>query len=130
MKILVTEDDKSIRMQLRIWLESEGYEVVEATNGSHALEIITGQDPPQLVVLDWMMPVPDGIEVCRRLRQHERDGDRYTYVLMLTARTQPEDMYKGFEAGVDDFLTTPFDAKEMLFRLRSGKRIIKPLVLV
>ena len=128
MKILVVEDDESTRMQLRKWLESDGYEVVEATCGSEALAIITGQDPPQLIVLDWMMPAPDGIEVCRRLRQHERNKDRYAYVLMLTARIQPEDMYEGFEVGVDDFMTKPFDGKEMLFRLRSGKRIVKEIV--
>jgi len=128
MKILVVEDDESTRQQLRKWLESDGYEVVEATCGSEALAIITRQDPPELIVIDWMMPAPDGIEVCRRLRQNERDGDRYTYVLMLTARTQPEDMYEGFEVGVDDLMIKPFDEKEMLFRLRSGKRIVKEIV--
>lgn len=77
---------------------------------------------PQLAVLDWMMPGLDGLEVCRRVRRLRREP--YTYILLLTAKAQREDIIAGLEAGADDYLTKPFDVHELQVRLRAGKRIL------
>jgi len=125
MRVLVAEDDKETRELFRRLLQAEGFEVVEATCGFEALDVIEQQDPPALVILDWMMPPPDGIALCRRLR--ELDRDNYAYVIMLTARTGQADMLEAFNAGVDDFLFKPFRTQELTARLRVGKRIVQEI---
>ena len=99
-----------------------GYETVEASDGIEAWEILQGDDAPRLVLLDWMMPGMDGIELCRRIRNLTQEP--YVYVLLLTARTSKEDLIEGMEAGLDDYLTKPFDSQELRVRLRAGRRIL------
>jgi len=79
-------------------------------------------DAPRLAVLDWMMPYMDGVEVCRRIRTAAHEP--YVYVLLLTARTESQDLVEGMEAGADDYLTKPFNAQELRVRLRAGRRIL------
>ncbi|MEV7926949.1 response regulator transcription factor [Kitasatospora sp. NPDC088779] len=112
--VLIAEDDRAIRDSLTRALQLEGYRVSTAADGAQTLAALTEQRP-DLLVLDVMMPGPDGLEVCRRLRA---DGDR-TPVLMLTARVEVPDRIAGLDAGADDYLVKPFDVDELFARLRA-----------
>lgn len=121
-RILIAEDDPVSRRLLQAFLAKWGYEVVSAVDGAEAASLLEKQDAPALAILDWMMPGVEGPEVCKRLRMHT---DRpYTYVLLLTARSQKEDLLRGLESGADDYLTKPFDAQELRARLHVGQRIL------
>lgn len=122
MKVFVAEDDAVSRRLLEVRLTRWGYEVVSAANGQEALERILASPGPRLVILDWMMPEVDGMEVCRRLRAQPK-GD-YTYIIMLTAKVQEQDLVVGFEAGVDDYITKPFQEAELHSRIRAAERIV------
>lgn len=122
-KILIAEDDLVSRRVLEAFAAKRGYGVVSAANGPDALAILSAEDAPRLAILDWMMPGVEGTEVCRKLR--EQAGDRpYVYVLLLTARTQREDLIKGLQSGADDYITKPFDPPELDARLHVGLRIL------
>lgn len=123
MKILIAEDDPSFRRLLEEKLIAWGYEVIATGNGSDALQALQSGDPPRLAVLDWMMPVMDGLEVCRRVRETIREP--YTYILLLTSQQSEEDLVAGMEAGADDYITKPFKHSELMLRLRAGRRIIE-----
>jgi len=121
-KILVVDDDESLRRLVAAYLESEGYAVKEAADGASALTVVE-EEEPQLVVLDLMLPGMSGIDVARRIR-----AKRTTPILMLTARGSEDDMLQGFEAGADDYLVKPFSPKVLVARVkavlsRSGVRI-------
>jgi len=122
MRVLVVEDDELYRSVLISTLVRWGYEIIAVDSGEAALERLAGDDPPNLVVLDWMMPGLSGPEVCQRLRASP--GPRYTYLLLLTARHKMEDVVEGLEAGADDYLTKPFEPSELRARLRSAERIL------
>ena len=122
MRILIAEDDPISRKVLGATLQKSGYEVVETCDGEQALAGLQQPDAPRLAVLDWMMPGIDGAEVCRRLRA-DRSAS-YTYVLLLTARGEKDDIVGGFDAGADDYLTKPFDPHELRSRLAVGRRIL------
>jgi len=113
-RLLVAEDDRQVREALERILGFEGYEVVSVTDGAAALEAIDAA-APDAIVLDVMMPLVDGLAVCRRLRAR---GDR-TPVLMLTARDEVSDRVAGLDAGADDYLPKPFALEELLARLRA-----------
>jgi two-component system cell cycle response regulator len=123
MKVLIAEDDSISRRMLEAFLTKWGYQVVVATQGEEAWEILQGKDAPKLAILDWMMPGRDGIDICRCLRQSK--GRAYIYLLLLTARGQKEDVVEGLEAGADDYVTKPFDPFELRARLRAGRRIVE-----
>jgi diguanylate cyclase (GGDEF)-like protein len=108
---------------LRNMLSKWGYEVVQASDGEAAWRILATGDGPRLAIVDWMMPGIDGPEVCRRVRA--LGGESYTYILLLTARTERRDLLEGMEAGADDYLTKPFNAHELRVRLRAGRRILE-----
>ena len=114
MRILVVDDDRSVRDALRRALSLADYEVLTAEGGQEALTSIAA-DQPDAVVLDIGMPGIDGLEVCRRLR---RAGNRLP-ILMLTARDAVEDRIDGLDAGADDYLVKPFDVGELKARLRA-----------
>jgi two-component system, cell cycle response regulator len=121
-RVLIAEDDPVSRRMLEAFLKKWRYEVVTAKDGLDAVRILESEDAPALAVLDWMMPGLEGPEVCRRVRAHP---DRpYVYILLLTARTQRDDLLRGLESGADDYLTKPFDASELRARLRAGLRIL------
>lgn len=112
--VLIAEDDRAIRDSLTRALTLEGYRVRIAADGTQTLAVLAEQRP-DVLVLDVMMPAPDGLEVCRRLRE---SGDR-TPVLMLTARVEVPDRIAGLDAGADDYLVKPFDVDELFARLRA-----------
>jgi diguanylate cyclase (GGDEF)-like protein len=121
-RILIAEDDAVSRRLLEVFLVKWGFEVVVATNGTDALQLLERMDAPRLAVLDWMMPGLEGVQVCQKLRANT---DRpYVYVLLLTARAQKEDLLHGLECGADDYLTKPFDAQELRARLHVGQRVL------
>jgi two-component system, cell cycle response regulator len=124
-KILVAEDDPVSRRLLEVTLSKWGYEVVTCVDGQAAWDALKAPDAPQLVILDWMMPRLDGLQVCRNVRNpDERPAELYVYIILLTAKSQKTDMVTGLEAGADDYLTKPFDAQELRMRLRAGRRIL------
>ena len=114
MRILVVDDEPSVRDALDRALRLDGYRVRVAQDGREALDLLA-DDPPDAVVLDVLMPAPDGLEVTRRLRAA---GDR-TPVLLLTARDAVQDRVKGLDAGADDYLVKPFALEELTARLRA-----------
>ena len=122
MKVLIAEDDSISRRMLEAFLVKWGYEVMVATEGEEAWAILQGNDAPRLAILDWMMPGRDGIDICRSIRQ--RKGRPYTYILLLTARGQKEDIVQGLEAGADDYVTKRTSGIQFLARLRTAKRVL------
>ena len=122
MKILIADDSIVSRHLLEATLRKWGYEVTVACDGVEALEILQQDQAPALAILDWMMPGMTGLEVCRRLRQRSREP--YTYILLLTSKSQKEDLIEGMDAGADDYLTKPFDQHELQVRLRAGTRLV------
>jgi diguanylate cyclase (GGDEF)-like protein len=123
MRVLAAEDNPVIQTVLQTMLTWWGYLPVVARDGLEAWEILQGDDAPRLAVLDWMMPGADGVELCRRVRAAGREP--YTYILLLTARNDSQDLVEGLDAGADDYLTKPFNAHELRARLRAGNRIIQ-----
>jgi two-component system cell cycle response regulator len=122
-KVLIAEDDPISRRLLEVFLARWGYEVTIAASGTEALQVLESKDAPRLAVIDWMMPGLEGVQVCQKIREHK---DRpYTYILLLSARTQKEDLLRGLESGADDYLTKPFDAQELRARLHVGQRILQ-----
>jgi two-component system response regulator MprA len=115
-KILVVDDERAVRESLQRALELEGYDIELAADGREALaRLENGEPQPDAVILDVLMPVVDGLEVCRRLR---RAGNRVP-VLMLTARDEIEDRVAGLDAGADDYVPKPFALEELLARVRA-----------
>ncbi len=121
-RVLIADDDSISRRMLAKMIEAWGYEVVAAPNGSDAWAILNQPSAPRLAILDWMMPGMTGPALCRALRDANREP--YTYVLLLTARTERQDLIEGMESGADDYVTKPFDADELEVRLRAGRRIV------
>jgi two-component system response regulator MprA len=114
MRLLVVDDDPSVREALALVLDLHGFEVATAEDGREAIRTLAAA-APDAVILDVLMPGLDGLEVCRRIRA---TGDR-TPVLMLTARTEVSDRVAGLEAGADDYLVKPFAREELVARLRA-----------
>jgi diguanylate cyclase (GGDEF)-like protein len=122
MKVLAAEDNPVFQSMLRALLTKWGYDVVPARDGLEAWRTLESAGAPRLAILDWMMPGVDGVELCRRVRAAGREP--YIYILLLTARTESQDLVEGMEAGADDYLTKPFNAHELRVRLRAGRRIL------
>lgn len=124
--IVTVEDEIPLITLLKYNLEKEGYKVKNAETGQEALQLIKST-LPDLVVLDWMLPDFSGIEVCKQIK---RDKKLKTIpVLMLTAKSEAEDKIIGFENGVDDYLTKPFNNKELILRIKSLLKRSKPSLL-
>ncbi len=118
-KVLVVEDEKTMALSVQYNLRREGYEVETALDGEAAL-ISLKQEPPDLVILDLMLPKVDGLTVCRKLRQTSN-----VPVLMLTARTEEVDKLVGLEVGADDYMTKPFSMRELVGRVRAILRRVE-----
>jgi phosphoserine phosphatase RsbU/P len=126
MRILVAEDDSVTRKLLESTLGRLGLDVIAAADGNaawNALETLKGKDAPELAVLDWMMPGLEGIQVLRRLRT--TPGFELLYVILLTSRTDKEDVAYGLAAGANDYIAKPFDPSELEARVRVGERMVK-----
>lgn len=119
-RILIIEDDEAILKFLRRGLAYDGYTVDTALDGKTGLQLAR-ENPPDLVVLDWMLPGMDGLEVCRRLR-----AGGPVPILMLTARTSVNDRVEGLDAGADDYMVKPFNLDELLARIRALLRRAQP----
>src|SRR6476660_9933220 len=120
MRILVVDDDSRIRDVLRRQLSYEGYQVDLAADSKEAFAQVA-QNPPDLVVLDWMLPGMSGLEICRRIR-----GTEDMPILMLTAKGTLEDKIDGLDSGADDYLVKPFEPEELLARVRALLRRRQP----
>lgn len=123
MKILIADDDSVSRRMMQRMLIHAGYDVLAAADGGEAVELLLSKDAPRLALLDWMMPVMDGLDVCRELRRLPERA--YTYIALLTSKEAKEDLIAGLEAGADDYLTKPCNPHELAARLRTGERILR-----
>jgi diguanylate cyclase (GGDEF)-like protein len=125
MRILIADDSIVSRHLLDATLRKWGYDIVVACDGNEAWRILQSPDAPKMAILDWVMPGMTGPEVCRKVRERSSDDNQYTYILLLSSRSQREDLIEGMESGADDYLTKPFDQHELKVRLRPGLRIIE-----
>ncbi len=123
MKALVADDDGSSRYLLTKLLKRWGFEPMAVEDGESALAVMEGEDPPGLLLLDWEMPLMDGLEVCRRLR--ERETLNPPYIIFLTAKRTPGEMARALDAGASDCIRKPYDWEELQARLRVGERTLK-----
>lgn len=123
MKILIAEDENTTRRRLEKFLEDMDYEVISCKDGLVAWEVIQSENAPNLLILDWMMPGMNGVEICRKVREQAREP--YTYILLLTMKNKQEDIVCGMEAGADDYITKPFNQNELRVRLKAGRRIVE-----
>lgn len=121
MKVLIADDEPMSLLFLQDTLTEWGYEVIAVSDGQSAREVLCGIDPPMLAIVDWMMPEMDGVDLCRAIRASSNDN--YTYIIMLTARSETAYVVEAMNAGADDFICKPFHAEELEVRVRAGKRI-------
>ncbi|MFO1103522.1 MAG: phosphate regulon transcriptional regulator PhoB [Methylocystis sp.] len=122
-RILVVEDETSLATLLVYNLEAEGYQVEHVDNGDEA-ELRLAESPPDLVILDWMLPGVSGLEICRRLRA--RDSAKDMPVIMLTARGEEGERVRGLSVGADDYVVKPFSTPELMARVRALLRRARP----
>src|SRR5690625_3680905 len=121
--ILVVEDEPALITLLRYNLEKEGFRVLEAHDGEEAL-IVTKEEPPDLILLDWMLPLLSGLHVCRQLR---RDPEtREIPIILLTARGEESDKVRGLDGGAADYSTKTFTPPELLAPVRAARRTPEP----
>ena len=122
MKILIIEDELIFRRMVKKYLLEAGYEIVEAEDGLSAWELFQ-KEPFQLVITDWMMPGLDGPELVHKIRTSGQKS--YTYIIMLTAMDDKDNIVLGLESGADEYLTKPFNSRELIARVASGMRILR-----
>jgi DNA-binding response OmpR family regulator len=122
-RILLVDDERNIVDLARMYLEKEGFRVESAPDGAQALDKIA-RNPPALMILDLMLPEVDGWEVCRRVRASQNQAD--LPILMLTARDDDVDKIVGLELGADDYLTKPFNPRELVARVKAVLRRTQP----
>ena len=123
MKILIAEDNATSRNILEAVLVKWNYEVVSACDGNEAWEKLQKNDAPRLIILDWMMPGKNGVELCRKLRG--RDNAEPMYIILLTARDDKNDIVEGLSAGADDYISKPFNTDELRARIDVGRRMVE-----
>ena len=122
-QILLVEDEPAQREILAYNLESEGFDVRRAENGEEAI-LLVAEALPDLIILDWMMPLLSGIEVCRQLKT--REDTRNIPVIMLSARSEEVDTVRGLETGADDYVVKPYSMRELMARVRTQLRSVRP----
>ncbi len=122
-QILVVDDSPVYRQLLASHLQDWDFPLTIAKNGSEAWTLLQREDCPKLVLLDWVLPDIDGVELCRRIRR-AGSGSSYSYIILLTGKDAQKDMLEAMQAGADDYLVKPFDERELRARLLVGKRII------
>ncbi len=122
-QILLVEDEPAQREVLAYNLEAEGFDVRSAENGEEAM-LLVAEALPDLVILDWMMPLLSGIEVCRQLKT--RKDTRHIPVIMLSARSEEVDTVRGLETGADDYVVKPYSMRELMARVRTQLRRVRP----
>ena len=122
MRILIADDEGSIRLFLNRVLRKLDYEVIETCNGAEAWDTLK-KEKIKIVITDWLMPEMDGIELCQKIRR--ANFPHYTYIIILTSKDAKDELVEGMEAGADDFMVKPFNVDELSVRVRAGERIIK-----
>ena len=122
MKLLIADDSTTQRVMLQAITSKWGFSPVLAENGEQALDILSKDNSPRLLLLDWEMPGVDGLEVCRNVRQRE-DNDAF-FILLLTGRNETEDIEQGLESGANDFVAKPFNNVELKARLENGRKLV------
>ena len=122
-QVLLVEDEPAQRAVLAYNLSAEGFEVRQAANGEEAL-LLVAEAAPDLILLDWMMPLVSGLEVCRRLKLHPET--RGIPVIMLSARSEEVDKVRGLDMGADDYVIKPYSLVELMARLRAHLRRVRP----
>lgn len=122
MKILIAEDEYTTRLMVQVCLERWGYSVQSVADGKAAWDILKKKNPPHIVILDWEMPELSGIELCRKIKNINRNNP--IHVILLTARDSDHDIVQGFDAGADDYITKPFNDNELRARIRVAERIV------
>ena len=122
MRVLVADDDPVFRTLSQRLLQEWHFDVVLATDGTEAWEILERDDPPRLVLLDWMMPGMDGYEVCKMMRNLK--GRKNVYVMIVTGTRKKDDIMKVVLVGADDYLIKPFDPVDLKIRLRNAMRVL------
>jgi two-component system, cell cycle response regulator len=122
MNVLLVDDDPLSLLAVETVLRTWGHNVNTAMDGNEAWERLQGPELPDIVILDWMMPRMDGLELTERIRS--RAERPYIYVIMVTGRSNPRDLLVGFDSGVDDFLRKPLDLDKLQVRLRAAERIV------
>ncbi|AOY58711.1 MULTISPECIES: hybrid sensor histidine kinase/response regulator [Desulfococcus] len=123
MKLLIADDDPTIRAYLKHIAAKWGYDIIEAVNGVQAWSALTSEDPPRLAILDWVMPEPDGVEICRRMQYHA--DERFIYLILLTSKTEKQSIVHALDSGAHDYLTKPFYVNELRSRVAVGKRFVE-----
>lgn len=123
MKILIAEDEYTTRLMVQVSLENWGYTVISTEDGKEAWEYLKKDEELDIAILDWEMPGIDGAELCKMIKEMERDNP--IYVLLLTARDSQNDILLGFDAGADDYMTKPFNDNELRARVRVAERIVR-----
>ena len=123
-QVLLVEDEPAQREVLAYNLEAEGFEVRRAEDGEEAM-LLVSEAAPDLVILDWMMPLMSGIEVCRQLKS--RESTRHIPVIMLSARSEEVDTVRGLETGADDYVIKPYNLRELMARVRTQLRRTRPV---
>ena len=121
-RVLVVDDSRLQRRILVASLKKWGFEVVEADSGEAAMEICS-TDPPDLILSDWMMPGMNGLEFCRAFREQSKES--YSYFILLTSKSEKNEIAQGLDAGADDFLTKPVSSDELRARISAGERILR-----
>jgi len=119
-KILVIEDEEDLNQTLSFNLENEGYNVTSALKGSEALEILENSPPPDLVILDLMLPDMPGLDICRHIRS--KDNLKNISVIIVTAKGEEVDRVVGFELGADDYIVKPYSVRELMLRIQAQLR--------
>ncbi len=122
MRILVAEDELIIQTLLGDVLRKSGFEAIKVSNGTEAWDIMQQPDAPPLAILDWMMPELDGLEVIRRIRA--KPTSQPPYLILLTARDSKMDLVAGLQAGANDYVSKPFDPRELMARVAVGQRML------
>ena len=123
-KILVIEDEEDLNQTLSFNLENEGYKVTSALKGSEALEILENASPPDLVILDLMLPDMSGLDICRHIRS--KDNLKNISVIIVTAKGEEVDRVVGFELGADDYIVKPYSVRELMLRIQAQLRRNEP----
>ena len=123
LQVLLVEDEPAQREVLAYNLEAEGYAVRRAENGEEAM-LLVAEARPDLIILDWMMPIMSGIEVCRQIKT--RSETRDIPVIMLSARSEEVDAVRGLDTGADDYVVKPYNLRELMARVRTQLRRSKP----
>lgn len=123
MEVLIADDGLTIRRLLETYLKKWGYDVVSVSDGNQAWEELKNPDAPRLVILDWLMPGLDGVEVCRKARQLPHG--KLFYIIIFTSLEDKKNLVAALDAGADDFIIKNFDREELKARIKVGERVVR-----